>query len=199
MPVHDWSRVEKFVFHDFRATWIGMLRSALNTGVLPVGYYALVENASRHRRLTVRDAYQHRLVAIVEIVAPDRKDSKKHVQELLIGVENYLAIGVNLLIVDLFKPGVYDPHGLADAIWKRLSHEMMIPSTGEPLTIASYVATKPVQAYLDPYAVGQTLRDMPLSLGPDTYVAAPLEATYQTTWRGTPKIYREMLERSIKS
>jgi hypothetical protein len=43
MPVHDWTRVEAGIFHDFHTVWIGEIRSALNEGLLPKGYYALTE------------------------------------------------------------------------------------------------------------------------------------------------------------
>jgi hypothetical protein len=43
MPVHDWTRVEAGIFHDFHTVWIGEIRSALNEGVLPDGFYALAE------------------------------------------------------------------------------------------------------------------------------------------------------------
>jgi hypothetical protein len=43
MPVHDWTRVEAGIFHDFHTVWIGAIRNALNEGVLPQGYYALAE------------------------------------------------------------------------------------------------------------------------------------------------------------
>jgi sulfite reductase beta subunit-like hemoprotein len=43
MPVHDWSQVEAGVYHDFHNAWIIMLRNALNGGLLPAEYYALVE------------------------------------------------------------------------------------------------------------------------------------------------------------
>lgn len=43
MPVHDWTRVEAGIFHDFHTAWIAWIRSALNEGVLPEGYYALAE------------------------------------------------------------------------------------------------------------------------------------------------------------
>ena len=43
MPVHDWTRVEAGIFHDFHTAWIGGIRSALNEGLLPEGYYALAE------------------------------------------------------------------------------------------------------------------------------------------------------------
>jgi hypothetical protein len=43
MPVHDWTRVDAGIFHDFHAAWITELRNALNTGLLPRDYYALSE------------------------------------------------------------------------------------------------------------------------------------------------------------
>ena len=43
MPVHDWTRVEAGIFHDFHVAWIPELRKSLNGGVLPEGFYALAE------------------------------------------------------------------------------------------------------------------------------------------------------------
>lgn len=43
MPVHDWTLVEAGIFHDFHTVWIGAIRTALNGGLLPGGYYALAE------------------------------------------------------------------------------------------------------------------------------------------------------------
>jgi hypothetical protein len=43
MPVHDWSRVDANLFHDFHQTWTIGIRNALNGGLLPQGYSALVE------------------------------------------------------------------------------------------------------------------------------------------------------------
>jgi hypothetical protein len=43
MPVHDWTRVNAGIFHDFHHDWITMLKRALNAGRLPAGYYALAE------------------------------------------------------------------------------------------------------------------------------------------------------------
>jgi hypothetical protein len=47
MPVHDWSRVDAGLFHDFHQRWSVGLSNALNAGVLPVGYFALVEQNIR--------------------------------------------------------------------------------------------------------------------------------------------------------
>ena len=43
MPIHDWSRVDAGLFHDFHQTWTINIRNVLNGGLLPRGYSALVE------------------------------------------------------------------------------------------------------------------------------------------------------------
>jgi Protein of unknown function (DUF4058) len=43
MPVHDWTRVPAGIYHDFHAAWVPQLRTVLNEGLLPQGYYALAE------------------------------------------------------------------------------------------------------------------------------------------------------------
>lgn len=43
MPIHDWSRVDANLFHDFHQAWTIAIRNALNSGILPQGYAALVE------------------------------------------------------------------------------------------------------------------------------------------------------------
>lgn len=48
MPVHDWTRVEAGMFHDFHNAWITQLRDALNGGLLPPDYYALGEQHAGH-------------------------------------------------------------------------------------------------------------------------------------------------------
>jgi hypothetical protein len=43
MPIHDWSRVDAAIFHDFHQAWTIEIRNALNSGGLPPDYYALTE------------------------------------------------------------------------------------------------------------------------------------------------------------
>ena len=43
MPIHDWTLVDDGLFHDFHQSWTVALRNALNSGVLPADYFALVE------------------------------------------------------------------------------------------------------------------------------------------------------------
>lgn len=47
MPIHDWTRVDAGLFHDFHQSWTVALRNALNTGGLPPNYFALIEQKIR--------------------------------------------------------------------------------------------------------------------------------------------------------
>jgi hypothetical protein len=43
MPIHDWTRVDAGIFHDFHHAWIEEIKRTLNRGILPADYYALAE------------------------------------------------------------------------------------------------------------------------------------------------------------
>jgi hypothetical protein len=43
MPIHDWSRAPVGLFHHFHQSWANAICAALNSGRLPKGYYALLE------------------------------------------------------------------------------------------------------------------------------------------------------------
>jgi hypothetical protein len=68
MPVHDWTRVEAGIFHDFHAAWIPEIRKALNGGLLPEGFYALAE---QHTGRSIADVLTlHASPAIREPMPP---------------------------------------------------------------------------------------------------------------------------------
>ncbi len=59
MPMHDWTRVDDGIYHDFHTAWIAELRKVLNAGRLPAGYYALAEQMTGEfgpNDLTLRQA-----------------------------------------------------------------------------------------------------------------------------------------------
>lgn len=240
MAVHDWTRVDAGIFHDFHNVWIGELRNALNSGLLPDGFYALSEQhagkyvadvltlqasetefarpaprvsggvavadapprvgrrvslslaaRSRRKTLAIRHVSGHRLIALLEIVSPGNKDRHEHVDDFLTKLEDALRLGIHVLLVDLFPPGVHDPVGIHGLLWDRLGDEPDEPPAARPLTVASYVAGSVIEAYVEQLAVGERLPEMPLFLDPEHYINAPLEATYQMTWTGTPSFWRE--------
>jgi hypothetical protein len=47
MPIHDWTRVNAGIVHDFHSAWIVEIRNTLNDGLLPSEYYALAEQVTR--------------------------------------------------------------------------------------------------------------------------------------------------------
>ncbi len=48
MPIHDWSKVDAGIFHDFHHAWIEQIKRLLNSGVLPPDHYALAEQHTSH-------------------------------------------------------------------------------------------------------------------------------------------------------
>ena len=59
MPIHDWTRVPADAFHMFHNTWLTRLYNALNGGLMPDGYYALLESEAGEYvpdLLTLREA-----------------------------------------------------------------------------------------------------------------------------------------------
>lgn len=246
MPVHDWTRVDAGIFHDFHTVWVGQLRTALNEGLLPEGYYALAEQhagssiadvltlhatpaagdpppslpvtggtlvaeapprvqrkqtvepagLARRRSLAIRHISGHRLIALVEIVSAANKDRPQHVDEFAAKAVSALDAGVHLLLFDLFPPGRHDSGGMHGVIRQRLddSEETYDLPAQEPLTAASYAAGPRVEIYLEHFAVGSPLPEMPLFLSPDRYVNVPVEPTYQAAYRGLPAFWRRILE-----
>jgi hypothetical protein len=150
----------------------------------------------RRRSLAIRHVSGHRLIALIEIVSPANKDRPRHVEELVDKALSALGKGVHLLVIDLFPPGPYDPSGIHGSIVEALGQygDPYVVPTATPLTLASFAAERPVDIYLEHLAVGDALQEMPLFLRPDRYVYVPLESTYQSTYRGMPAFWRDVLE-----
>jgi hypothetical protein len=53
MPIHDWTRVPSGLFHDFHQSWSIRIKDALNSGILPKGLSALVEQRAGPRESDV--------------------------------------------------------------------------------------------------------------------------------------------------
>jgi len=53
MPIHDWTRVPSGLFHHFHQAWSMRIVDALNSGGLPKGTSALVEQRSGPRESDV--------------------------------------------------------------------------------------------------------------------------------------------------
>ena len=196
----------------------------MNDGGLPPGYFAMAEQilggpipdvvtlqrrappqarfvtsaeSDPYARRANRIAIKHRLgqvVAVIEIVSPGNKGSTHALRSFVEKADELLRNGINLLVVDLFPPSPRDPQGIHQAIWEGICGEPFELPPDKPLTVAAYSAGEPKTAYVEPVAVGDLLPGLPLFLDWDTYVPAPLEATYQATWAKCPEPLKEAVE-----
>ena len=149
--------------------------------------------AAKADLITVRHRHGD-VVAVVEIVSPGNKGNRSEFRTFVEKSAALIRQDVHLLVIDLFPPGPRDPRGIHKAIWDEFLEEDFEPPPGKPLTLASYDAGPPRVAYVESIAAGDLLPDMPLFLKPETYVPAPLEETYQTTWNVFPKALKGLLQ-----
>jgi Protein of unknown function (DUF4058) len=149
--------------------------------------------ARKANRITVRHEYG-RVIAVIEIVSPGNKGSRNALQAFVRKMADLLDQGIHLLVVDLFPPGNRDPQGIHKAIWDEIAEEPFDLPPDKPLILAAYDAGPVKVAYVDAFAVGDVLSEMPLFLEPEVHVPTPLEATYQTTWNAFPAALKGFLE-----
>ena len=148
--------------------------------------------AKRASRVAIHESFGE-LVAIVEVVSPGNKDREEALTTFVEKAQGLLEAGVHLLLVDLFPPGRRDPQGVHPLIWgDDADGEFALPAEA-PLTLASYRAGLPREAYVEPVAVGAALPEMPLFLARSRYVPTPLESSYLTTWNKCPVEFRELV------
>jgi hypothetical protein len=161
-----------------------------------VRFTAKLQNSGytrKARRLVIRHASDDRIIALLEILSPGNKRSRQAMAQFLDKAFAAVDQGYHLLLIDLFPPGPGDPLGIHAALWAELEGEKFTPPAAKPLTLAAYEASDVITAYVEPFAVGDVLADMPLFLEPDWYVEVPLEKTYQAAWEGVPRRWREVL------
>lgn len=208
MPIHDWSRVEVGVFHDFHQAWTIEVINALNCGGLSPEYFAMAEAPPQARFVTSaepdryagkanRIVIKHPLgevVAVIEVVSPGNKNSRHALRSFVEKAEQLLRQGINLLVVDLFPPSLRDPQGIHKAIWDEIQDEPFELPLDKPLAVAAYSAAEPYTAYVEPVAIGDLLPELPIFLEPGIYVPAPLESTYQSTWAKCPDPLKEAVQ-----
>ena len=237
MPMHDWARVDDGTFHHFHTAWGMALADALNAGVLPADFYALVDQnadrgrpdlialqapggragggtglqlapvtppkawhtsaassyTGRRRTVTVRHVSGDEVVALVEIVSPGNKSSRHAITAIVDEVVTAVSRGLHVQLVDPFPPGPRDPEGLHPLVWQSFHAEGFALPPDRPLTAVSYAAGPVETAYVEPFAVGRAVPDLPLFLTPDAYVTAPLEASYTTAFGRLPAQVRGRL------
>ena len=144
--------------------------------------------------IVVRHVSGDRMVAVVEIVSPGNKSDGRAFRLFVEKACDFLQHGIHLLIVDPFPPTERDPRGVHAAIWEENCGESFDPPAEQPLTLVSYECGPTTCAEIEPFAVGEPLADMPLSLEPDGFVAVPLESTYVAAFAALPRRWRDVLD-----
>ncbi len=147
----------------------------------------------RQRKLVIRHATGDSVIAIVEIVSKSNRHTRLALEQFADKVINALRAGVHVTVIDLYPHGIHDPHGLHDFVWERMQAGSYQPEAELPLTLVSYTAGQPVQAWIEPTAVGATLTPMPLFLTRENYISLPLEQTYMQAWQGMPARWQEVI------
>jgi hypothetical protein len=117
MPIHDWSRVDANLFHHFHQAWTMAICSALNAGLLPKGFSALVEQHAagvvpdvltleRSRRRSIADASGG---AVVTAEAPPTRHVVYAKDEVLAARGNRITIrhplGEIVSVIEIVSPG----------------------------------------------------------------------------------------------
>jgi hypothetical protein len=154
--------------------------------------------ASKANHLVIRHHSSDRVVAMLEVVSAGNKGSQSAFDQFVKKATTALLEGVHLLIIDLHPPTRRDPEGIHGAIWDALgSLQSYRAARNKPLTLASYSALDPghpIQAFVEPLAVGDVLPSMPLFLAPGSHVRLPLEDSYMMAVSKVPSRARRPLE-----
>ncbi len=150
----------------------------------------------RQRTIAIRGVSGDRVVALIEIVSPANKHSRESVDDFVDKVVASLKEGIHVLIVDPLPPRRHDPAGMHAAVFDRMLAGNYDPPAGRPLTLVAYHARTPIDAWIEPFAVGDALIEMPLFLTREHYVRVPLEPTYSQAYRGVPQRWKRVIEAS---
>ena len=145
------------------------------------------------RRLSIRHASGHRVVALVEFASPGNRDSAAKVDRFAGKVEEALLGGVHVLLADLFPPNGPAPAGLHGTVLARFGRTYL-PPPGKPLCCAAYRAGPVRRAYAEPLAVGDRPPTLPLFLTPDRHIPLDLAPSYASAFATVPWYWREVIE-----
>jgi hypothetical protein len=146
------------------------------------------------RTVVVRHTSDDRIVAMIEVLSRGNKSSRHAIRSFLDKAIAALDGGVHLLLVDVHPPGPRDPNGIHGALLNEIGTEEYTLSRERPLTAVAYTSgTALVDAFINHFAVGEPIPEMPLFLTKEDYLRVPLEATYMAAWEDVPPQYQQIL------
>jgi len=146
------------------------------------------------RHVAIRQADDDFVVAIIEIVSPGNKASRRALRQFVEKVVWLMEHGIHQLIIDVHKPTPRDPSGIHGAIWEELTDHRFEQPEGKPLTLVSYACASKITAYIEPLTVDAALPVMPLFLKPGGHVEVPLKETSRAALDAVPQRWRRVIE-----
>ncbi|MDB5391647.1 MAG: hypothetical protein JWM11_7293 [Planctomycetaceae bacterium] len=141
----------------------------------------------------IRHVCGDRVVAMIEIVSPGNKNSAHGLRSFLLKVRELLIQKIHLLIIDPFPISQRVPYGLHALVYEDFEDEPVRLTNDKPLSTIAYECDESLRAYLEPFAVGDSLMDMPVFLYPGMYIEVPLEETYMSAWKAVPRRWQEVI------
>lgn len=215
MPIHDWTRVDAGIFHDFHQSWIPEIKRVLNDGRLPADHYALVEQVAGARWpdvLTLQGPAREEprrgepagglalADAPPQVEFRFKADGDRYAAKASSVVVRHVSEHRVVAVVEIISPGNKSSRSALDDFVRKavemlkggihlLVVDLFPPGPRDPEGIH-----RAIWDFVQPVAVGGTLCDMPLFLSPDVYVPVPLEASYQAAWETVPGYWRAVLE-----
>lgn len=149
----------------------------------------------RRKHLVIRHTSGDRVVAYIEILSRGNKSGRAHFDRFLDRAVSVLNAGCHLLVIDLFPPGKFDPQGIHGAIWSQFTESNWTQPADKQLTLAAYTGGLLPQGFIEPIAVGDSLKAMPLFLDEDlSHINVPLESTYAEAYSSVPRRWRDVIE-----
>jgi hypothetical protein len=153
MPIHDWTRVPAGLFHHFHQQWSIDIAKALNTGVLPKGLSALVEQRAGPKEpdvLAIETQARSRKDdgGLLTLDRPKARMMYRSSREIYAGKANRITVkhhlGRTVAIIEIVSPGNKDTKAaLRDFLGKTLDflkagiHVLLVdlfpPTSRDPL------------------------------------------------------------------
>ena len=148
----------------------------------------------KRKSVVIHHVSGDRIVAMVEIVSPGNKNLAHGLQSFVKKARELLRQKIHLLIGDPIPVGKRDPHGLHAVIFEDFQDDPLQLPAETPFSLFSYECDDTIRTYLEPLAVGDLLRDMPIYLYPSMYVEVPLEANYMSAWEAMPRHWQKVIQ-----
>jgi len=173
MPIHDWTRVEAGDFHHFHQTWIPLIATALNRGLLPPEFMALAEQITGRPIpdvVTLQTRQQQSGpggMAVLE-TPPTARVVKKFEQNNYAKRADHIVIrhgrGKVVAIIEIMSPGNKSSRNAIDAFVKKASE---ILNQGIHLLIVDMFPPTPRDPQGIHKAISDEFEDEPFDFLPD--------------------------------